>query len=199
MKSAIAVAVLGLAAAGCGSSSSGGTAAAGSDPSTGPLFSDSFQSVCQGATQSRATTYETTAPTHKALYFESYTDDLLDESSELPADWTIPYDAKNQTALTGTDLVACGVRTASRLLKTCTGYQDKGKDTDDTVDLYAATYTLSVHEAATGTTLASRPVTSDDPTCPTLASFGDDHSTVKQYDPIPKDTVIAALKQYVQP
>ena len=58
---------------------------------------------------------------------------------------------------------------------------------------------LSVHEAMTGTTLAATTVTSDGDSCPTLVSFDDKSSVVKQYDAIPKDTVVAAVKPFVQP
>jgi len=40
-------------------------------------------------------------------------------------------------------------------LKECTGYQDKGRDTDDKVNRRSATYSVSVHEATTGKELGA--------------------------------------------
>jgi hypothetical protein len=206
----LALAVAGFVA-GCGGSSSGGgtTPAAGgggsttpavTTPSAGPLFDSDFESVCQGATQSRATAYDKTAAAHKALYFETFEDDLLNQSdTDLPSDWTIQYSATDPTAFSGIDLVACGVRTSSKLVKTCTGYKDNdGKDLG-TLKLYSAKYTLSVHEATTGKTLSSKAVSSDSAECPTFASFDSGETEAVQYDSIPKSTVVAALKPFVQP
>lgn len=211
--------LVGLAAgliAGCGGSSSGGgtpVAAGGDTPaastapsasatavSTDAIFPDSFESVCQGATYSDATAYDKKAATHKALYFETYEDDLLDQSTtDLPADWTLQWSQGEPRALAGIDLVACGVRTSSKLVKSCTGYKDNdGKDLG-TLKLYTAKYELSVHEATTGKTLSSTTISSDSNDCPTFASFDSGEDTAVQYDSIPKAKVVAALKPFIQP
>jgi hypothetical protein len=206
----LVVAVAGLVAA-CGGSSSGGSApiAAGGGSTApvatptdtaAPLFDSDFESVCQGATQSRATAYDKKAATHKAFYFETYQEDLLNQSdTDLPADWTVQYSATDPTAFTAIDLVGCGVRTSSKLLKTCTGYKDNDGNDLGKVELYSAEYTLSVHEATTGKTLSSTTVSSDSADCPTFESFDEGEKVVKEYDNIPKDKVVAALKPFIQP
>jgi hypothetical protein len=42
-------------------------------------------------------------------------------------------------------------------------------------------------------------VSSDDNTCPEFASFDSGDKVTKQYDSIPKATVVAALKPFIQP
>ncbi|MBV9484661.1 MAG: hypothetical protein JO246_01235 [Frankiaceae bacterium] len=206
--SLVVLALVGVVA-GCsgGGSSGGGTPAAGggttptvSTSSGGPLFDSDFSPVCEGATQSRATPYDNTAATHKAFYFETFDQDLINESdTDLPSDWTIQYSASDPTAFAGIDIVACGVRTSSKFVKTCTGYKDSDGKELGTLDLYTAKYTLSVHEATTGKTLSSTNVSATDTSCPSFASFDSGETKATQYDSIPKATVVAALKPFVQP
>jgi hypothetical protein len=207
---ALVVAAAGLLA-GCGGSSSGGgepVAAGGGDTtaSTTPttaassLFPDDFESVCQGATQSQATAYDKKAATHKALYFETYEEDLLDQSTtDLPGDWTIQWSADDPAALSGIDIVACGVRTSSKHVKTCTGYKDNDDKELGKLELYTAKYELSVHEATTGKTLSTTTVSTNDTDCPAFASFDSGEDTTVDYNSIPKDKVVAALKPFIQP
>jgi len=194
----------------CGSS--GGSAASSGDGTPGPssvlgttattvaakLFADDFTSVCQGAGMSRAREY-VAAGTHKALYFETFTDSLLDQSTELPDDWTVQFDA-NANVYASIDIVACGVRTSSTFIKDCTGYQDDaGKDTGNIVKIYAATYEVTVHQATSGKTLGSTTLKGSDDICPSFQSFDAGEKTVKSYDSPLKDELIAFLKPFVQP
>src|SRR5206468_5402583 len=89
---ALLAAALLLAACGAGG---GGAAGSGTHPSgsgapASPLLPDDFKGVCSGATESRAADYAGSRR-HKALYFETYEDELLDESSRLPSDWTAQF------------------------------------------------------------------------------------------------------------
>jgi len=141
----------------CGGSDGGGSDKGGStgDDTNAvetPLFPDDFEPVCQGATVSKATPYDAAAIGHKALYFATYEDSILDQSTELPADWSVTFSATGD-ALQAVDLVACAVRSAEQLVRTCTGYQDDGKDTGNEVRWHTATYDVSVREATTGTVL----------------------------------------------
>ena len=198
--------VAGLALAGCGGGSgdkaSGSPGGGGSSPtagsSTAPLFPDDFKGVCSGATQSRATPYDASATTHKALWFATYQDDLLDQSTHLPPDWTVAFSSTGD-ALKAIDVVGCAVRTADKYVKTCDGYQDNGKDTGNKVRMHTATYTLSVHEAVTGKVLAQETVEATDSSCPTLESFDGDNQTVDDYASVPDAKVTALMKKYVQP
>jgi hypothetical protein len=84
-------------------------------------------------------------------------------------------------------------------LKECTGYQDKGRDTDDKVNLQSATYSVSVHEATTRKGLGATELSGSDDSCPTILSFDNDNQT-KVYDTLPSsDDLVAFLKPFVQP
>ena len=74
----------------CGSDDGGGEADGGttSTPAATQLFPDDFEGVCSGATQSKAADYATTEA-HKAVYFETYEEELLDQSTRLPSDLSL--------------------------------------------------------------------------------------------------------------
>jgi hypothetical protein len=196
-----------LAVAGCGGGSDddsstgspggGSTSPAAASPST-PLFPDDFRGVCSGATQSRATPYDTSAPSHKALWFATYQDDLLDQSTHLPPDWTVAFSSAGD-ALKAIDLVGCAVRTADKVVKNCSGYQDNGKDTGNKVRWHTATYELTVHEAVTGKVLAQETVEATDASCPSFETFDGENETIDDYASVPDAKVTALLKKYVQP
>lgn len=154
------------------------------------LFPDNFSGVCSGATVSAATAYDPAAASHKALYFATYRDNLLDQSSQLPRDWTIQWSPQGD-ALRGIDLVVCARRTAAREVRMCDGYQSNGRATQNRVRWHTATYELSVHEAKTGRALgttATIEATSQD--CPSFVSFRGDAETIDMYAQ-PSDTAVA--------
>ena len=87
----LAFAVL-AACGGDGGNNAGNVANNGAGAATAQasqLFPDNFKGVCSGASVSAATAYDPRAATHKALYFATYEDDLIDRSSSLPDDWTV--------------------------------------------------------------------------------------------------------------
>jgi hypothetical protein len=190
-----AVAVVATAAA-C---ANGGGSGAGSAAPTTPakLFADDFRGACKGATVSRATPYQATAPSHKTILFSPSGDHLVEDTGTLPSDWMVQFDA-NSDAYAGVDTVVCEELESDQPIKECTGYQDDGRDTNDKVDLRAATYAVSVHEATTGNELGRTELTGDDDDCPMFLSFDDDDQT-KVYDAPPsKDDVVAFVKPFVQ-
>jgi hypothetical protein len=161
------------------------------------LFADDFRGVCQGATVSRARAYSGAAP-HKVVLFTSYSGDMIEDTSTLPGDWMVQFDA-NADAYAKVDTVACVVVKDEQPLKECTGYQDNGRDTEDKVNLQSATYSVSVHEATTGKELGTTELSGSDDSCPTIVSFENDNQT-KAYDTPPStDDLVAFLKPFVQP
>jgi hypothetical protein len=199
----VSAAVLALSLGGCGGSDDGdsdGGDRSGADPDAAdtPLFPDDFKPVCEGATVSTATAYDQAAASHKALYFATYEDSLIDQSSNLPKDWTVLFSASGN-ALQGIDLVACSVRTAEKLAQTCTGYEDDGKETGNEVRWHTATYEVSVREATTGTVLKQETIEATDESCPSLVMFDEGETTVDQYDDVPDEKIVALLKPFVQP
>jgi hypothetical protein len=154
------------------------------------LFADNFKGVCSGATVSTATAYDPAARTHKALYLATYTDDFLDQSHRLPADWTIPW-SPNGDALRGIDLVVCARRTAAREVKVCDGFQSNGRTTQNRVRWHTGTYELSVREAKTGRQLGqSTTVEATSEECPSFMTFQSDSETVDGYAS-PSDSAVA--------
>ena len=195
----LSAAVLAFSLAACGDD--GGDGGADGDGGGAPaeqLFPDDFQPVCQGATVSAATAYDEAAATHKALYFASHEEDLTDKSSSLPADWTVLYSPEGD-ALAAIDLVLCAVRTSEALVQECTGYQDDGVDTGNTVNWYTATYDVSVRAATTGQVLAQETMEATDEDCPTLVFFDGEDETVDMYAALSDDDMVAFLKPFVQP
>jgi len=102
-------------------------------------------------------------------------------------------------ALQEIDLVACSVRTAEKLVQTCTGYEDDGEDTGNEVRWHTATYEVSVREATTGTVLKQETIEATDETCPSLVMFDEGEQSVDQYDAVPDEKIVALLKPFVQP
>lgn len=172
----------------------------GTATSTAPaqMFADDFRGACNGATVSRATAYAADAPSHKVILFSPYGGDVVEDTTTLPQDWMVQFDA-NSDAYAKVDTVVCVAAKDEQPLKECAGYQDDGHDTDNTVDLRSATYTVSMREATTGKELGSSELTSSDDTCPMFMSFDDDTQT-KSYDAPPStDDLVAFLKPFVQP
>ena|SRR5690242_12363770 len=169
----------------------------GSPSAEGKLFADDFRGVCQGATMSRARAYHSGGP-HKVVLFTPYSGDMIEDTTTLPEDWMVQFDA-NGDAYAKVDTVACVSVTDEQPLKECTGYQDNGHDTDNKVDLRSATYSVSVHEATTGEELGSTELSGTDDSCPTVVSFEND-TQEKVYDtPLSNDDLVAFLKPFVQP
>lgn len=163
------------------------------------LFSSDFEGVCQGATVSRATPYsKEPSAKHKVLYLATYQDSLLEQSSTLPADWTVTFDA-NSDAYAKIDLVACAVRTAEVFVKECDGYEKDDQPTNNKVRRHTATYKLTVHEATTGKELGSTTLEGTDDTCPMFMSFEGTDDTQDSFAPPKDDEVVAFMKPFVQP
>lgn len=180
---------------GSGRNDSQGTTVAGAvQPS--PLFPDNFKGVCSGASVSSATAYDPSVKAHKALYFATYKDDLMDQSSSLPGDWTVLFSA-NGDALKAIDLVVCAKRTAAREVKVCDGFKKDDKPTQNKVRWHTATYEISVREAKTGRTLGQTTFEATDSDCPMLQMFDGDSETVDGYASLPDSVVADFLRPHI--
>ena len=185
--------------AGAGAGGNGANAAARADGAAAgsQLFPDNFKGVCSGASVSAAAAYDPNATAHKALYFATYRDDFLDQSSSLPRDWTIQWSADGD-ALRGIDLVVCARRTAAREVKVCDGYQNHGAPTQNRVRWHTATYELSVREAKTGRQLGENAtVEATNDQCPSFMTFQSDSETVDGYASLPDSAVADFLRPHV--
>lgn len=168
-----------------------------SPPAAAKLTSADFMSVCQGATQSRATAYNPDALSHKTILFTPLSHGLVEDTSTLPSDWTVQFDA-NRDTYAAIDTVVCVETKDEQSVKECTGYEDNGHATANKVDLRATTYTVTVRVATTGKELATTELSGTDTTCPMFMSFDDDTQTKPYNVPPPKDDLIAFIKQFVQ-
>ncbi len=184
-----------LALSACGSDDSG--ADGGGTPAPTKLFPTDFQPVCSGETQPRAADY-TATETHRALYFATYEDDLLDQSSTLPPDWTVAFD-ENADAYAQVDVVACAVRTADELAQTCEGYEDEETGTSGTVRWHTATYELTVYAAQSGEELGSTTLEAGDDVCPSLATFDDGETEIDLYASPSEDDLRSFLQPFIRP
>ena len=200
---AFPAAILALAAlASCGGDE-GGTAGSEAGDAAGVaqaslLFPDNFKGVCSGASVSTATAYYPQGQAHKALYFATYEDDLLDQSSTLPPDWTVLF-SPDSDALRAIDLVACARRTAAEEVKVCDGYETDGKPTQNKVRWHTATYEVSVREATTGKVLATTTMEASDTDCPMFQSFDGDSDTVDGYAGLSDTAVADFLRPHMAP
>ena len=145
---------------------------------------------------STATAYDPQAATHKALYFATYRDDLMDQSSSLPRDWTVMFSAEGD-ALRAIDLVVCARRTAARQVRVCDGYQNRGRPTQNQVRWHTATYELSVREARTGSELAKTTVEATRSDCPMFQTFNGESETIDAYASLPDSTVADFLRPHI--
>jgi hypothetical protein len=184
-----------------GSDAKGGTGAntaqASADVAAASLLlPDDFKGVCSGASVSAATAYDPRATAHKALYFATYRDDFMDQSSSLPRDWTVTFSASSD-ALRAIDLVVCARRTAAREVKICDGYQNHGRPTQNRVRWHTATYELSVREARTGRQLAQTTVEATGSECPSFMSFQSDSETVDGYASLSDSAVADFLRPHI--
>lgn len=181
-----------------GGAGAGGVSGGGVTTVPPKLFSTDFNGVCQGATVSRATPYDKAAKTHKVLLLATYKDSLIEQSSSLPDDWMVQFDA-NSDAYAKIDLVACAVRTNATFVKDCDGYKKDDKETKNIAKLHDATYKVTVREATTGKELGSTEVTAKGDSCPMLMSFEGENDTQDYFPSPPEDALVAFIKPFVQP
>ena len=174
--------------------------AAGASPEASlaaKLFPDDFKGVCSGASVSAATAYDPAGKAHKALYFATYKDDLMDQSSSLPNDWTVQFD-EHADSYKAVDLVICARRVADKQVKVCDGYKDKDdKPTGNTVRWHTATYEVSVREARTGKELEKKTVEANDSTCPMFQNFDGSAEAVDDYASLSDTAVLDLLRTHM--
>jgi hypothetical protein len=196
--SAVVLATVALAMT-TGCSGGGDDDSKASSTAESKLTGTDFEAVCSGASLSKATPYDKTAASHKALYFETGPYGWSDNSiTVLPKDWQVAYTAQG-VDYGPVDLVACAKRTADEQVKVCDGYKSNGKATKNKIRWYDATYELSVRQATTGKELAKETVEAKAGECPMIASFSGDNETKDDYASVPKEVVIDLLKPFAQP
>jgi len=184
--------VVALGLAGCGSTDDAASAAdanASSESTTGEaddttsttfkaqLFSSDFETVCAGATQSKASAYTATEPgPHKVILLQGAKGEQYESTIDMPEDWQVRWTQEGD-ALVAIELVACSELIPGAVVKTCDGYQDSDNQPIDTaVDLRNASYQLTLREATTGKEIATTSIEAAEEDCPTIISSDDTES-----------------------
>jgi hypothetical protein len=199
----VAVAACGTKS-GSGSSGTSGGGGSNGNPSATQAprqhFADDFEPACQGVAVSSAKAYDKAAPSHKVVYFSTYKDGkLVDSSSGLPQDWYVLFD-KNTDAYAAVDLVICATRTSQTFVKDCDGYTVDNKPDALVVKWFTANYKAAVYEAKTGKQLATKDLAATDSECPS-SEFGvpAGTKTMNDYATPNADDVVALAKPFAQP
>jgi hypothetical protein len=89
-------------------------------------------------------------------------------------------------------------RTSETLAQTCDGYQeDDGSDSGKVVEVYDASYDVTVLAATTGDEIAATQLDATDEECPFFVFF-DEGQTVKPWYAEPSDALTAFLAEFVE-
>jgi hypothetical protein len=152
-----------------------------------------YESVCDGGRVTAAPAYDRSAlGPHPILIFI----DVYPGSGWLPINfpegWIAPSDDPSQA-----QLVACVERTQVDLAQVCEGYGTADRQ-DLTVELYDATYNVTLREAQTGQELHSTTFLVESGECPMLAVF-EPNQTVSQHYANPSDNLKDFVAPYVMP
>lgn len=193
---AAAVALLSACSSPDDQEDAGGAASETTAPAV-PVQAADFVGVCSGATESRASDYAS-SDEHKLVYFETLEDDLLEQSSRMPTDWTV-QNFEDLDAFAAVDLVACAERTGATKVKTCDDYDIDETGERGTVNWHTATYDLRVFEAKTGSELASTTIRAGDKDCPMFVTFDEGELEIDEFA-VPSDSELTKfLRPFVQP
>jgi hypothetical protein len=153
-----------------------------------------FADVCRGVTLPGATAYDPArAGVHPVMYAIGDHPDYDDVIATMPEQWN-PVTGQEQA----TELVACLARTSETLVETCSGYQnDDGTDSGNTVEMYDATYDVTLRAATTGAEVAATAMTATSSDCPMLFFF-DEGDPVGTDHAIPTDELTAWMAEFVE-
>jgi hypothetical protein len=171
------------------------TAAATDPPATAEevnILTD-FGDVCRGVGLPGATEYDPArAGIHPLVSMAGEAASYDPALGDLPDHWD-PVVGEEATV----ELVVCMSRTASTLRQTCDGYEDDGRDTGNTVEMYDASYDVRLLGATTADEVAATQLEATDDVCPMLVFFEGDN-TVQTHYAEPTDELTAWLVAHVE-
>lgn len=178
----------------------GGGARAAGDPAP-PLPTDpallgttDFEQVCGGGTVSLAEPYDKSASgIHPVLVFEGQDPEYEYVSLTLPEGWQA-----SALEYANTQLVACLNRVDETRLKVCEDYESDDFPEPFDVELYGATWEVTLYEANTGEQVASGEITADDKECPILVFHDEDEDPQREYAD-QSDLFRGFVKEHVTP
>lgn len=146
-------------------------------------FADDLAPVCRGTGVDWATPYDAAAAgAHKVVLLEGTNEsDLADKSIWLNEEWQVLFDAASD-AYAETSLVVCSIETGAEMTETCTGYTDSDDPSfEGTVDVYVATYDVTVRAATTAEVIAETSLPAPESECPMFATFEEGDPSSEEY------------------
>jgi hypothetical protein len=172
------------------------------EPTEAPLTIWEYERVCRQGTIERAASYDPAGEgVHPIVIFERAPDntnsynELSNITLNLPEPWVVDYEGDPTTV----ELVACIDQTDEEFVETCE-YEDDEESGDDTVyklNVYNASYEVTVYTATTGEELGSATIDSTYEECPMFHMFSDEEEDT--HAPVRGGDLQPILAEYVEP
>lgn len=156
------------------------------------LTASEFEQVCGGGTVAGAAEYSKGPGIHPLFVFEGEDPEYDYRSLTLPEGW------QPDLAPETTELVACLDRVREEKIKTCTDYESDDAEEPFDVEVYGATWDITLYAATTGEEVASGTVEANDKECPFLVFFDEDEDVQREYSDV-SDQVRGFVKDHVAP
>ncbi len=185
----------------------GGDSGSGSEPLSDPADLQFFHlaEMCNGNAIEVAATYDAdSSDLHPIVLFEqnTFAEDeynlMFGSQTNIPDAWTVP-DIEGDYSLI--ELVGCLERTETTLVDVCEGYELDDTDKDGTVEIYDATYELTIYAPKTGEVVGKETIETFQDECPSFVMFstGDGEDLVEQRYGSPNDELADLVESYVNP
>jgi hypothetical protein len=196
----VIVVAVGLLAGACGGDGSEGTpsAPAAEDPGedaapTDPAFllPADFEQVCGGGTVSGAAPYDESPGLHPVLAFEGEDPEYEYSSLTLPEGWQ-----SESVSVADTQLVACLDRIKEERVLVCEDYESDDFPEPFDVEVYSATWDVTLYEANTGEEVASGKISATEKECPFIVFYDEGEEVQREYAD-QSDQFRGFVKEYV--
>ena len=178
----------------------------GIEPPSDPAELKSFHlaEMCNGTVIDVAAEYDaSSSDLHPIVLFQQNTvnndvyDLMFPSQTDLPESWTVAIDGDYSTV----ELVGCLARTATTLVDTCEGYELDDSSKDGTVEIYDATYELTIYSPKTGEVVGLETIETYQDECPSFVMFstGAGEDLVEERYGRPDDELVNLVESYVNP
>ena len=178
----------------------------GIEPPSDPADLKSFHlaETCTGTVIEVAAEYDASGSNlHPIVLYEqnSFNGDVYDlmfpSQTDLPETWTVAIDGDYSTV----ELVGCLARTETTLVDTCEGYELDDSSKDGTVEIYDATYALTIYSPKTGEVVGTETIETYQDECPSFVMFstGSGEDLVEERYGRPDDELVNLVESYVNP
>ncbi|MCP4420416.1 MAG: hypothetical protein GY805_27740 [Chloroflexi bacterium] len=173
-----------------------------SDPAE--LQSYHLSETCKGTAIDVAAEYDaSSSDLHPIVLFEQNTVEnqfynlLFPSQTDLPTEWTVAVDGDYSTI----ELVGCLSRVETTLVDTCEGYELDDSDKDGAVEIYDATYELTIYSPKTGEVVGIETIETFQDECPSFVMFstGSGEDLVEERYGRPDDELANLVESYVNP